>query len=193
MPLYNFTLTLSGVTSETDRLEDILFLGGCDDALICCYGKSVYLEFDREADSLDDAISTAITDVESVEVGIRVTSVDSALVGLSDIAELTGLTRQAIALLKDGLRGNGNFPSPIQRIKGQSPLWDWADVADWLEKNNRLHKYPELSHQAKILCKWNLALRVCNNENYVELQRAIENIWSLRCKKPNKKHPTVMN
>ncbi len=30
-----------------------------------------------------------------------------ALVGLSDVAELTGLSRQAITMLKDGLRGGG--------------------------------------------------------------------------------------
>ncbi len=48
MALYNFTLTLSGVTADTENLEDALFAGGCDDALLCFYGKSVYLEFDRK-------------------------------------------------------------------------------------------------------------------------------------------------
>ena len=32
MALYNFTLTLSGVTADTENLEDVLFAGGCDDA-----------------------------------------------------------------------------------------------------------------------------------------------------------------
>lgn len=180
MPLFNFTLTLSGVSSDIDGLEDALFENGCNDALVCFYGKSVYLEFDRDANSLDEAISSAIMNVELTGMNIRVESVDSTMVGLSDIAELTGLTRQAIALLKDGLRGDGNFPSPIQRIKGQSPLWDWSVVADWLEKNNRLHKCPELSQHAKILSKWNLALRISNNENNIELQETVEKILALR-------------
>lgn len=53
----------------------------------------------------DTAIRTAVEDVESAGLNARVESVDSALVGLNDIAELTGMSRQAIALLKDGARG----------------------------------------------------------------------------------------
>ena len=48
MALYNFTLTLSGVTARTVGLEDALHAAGCADALVCFYGTAVYLEFDRE-------------------------------------------------------------------------------------------------------------------------------------------------
>lgn len=174
MALFNFILTLSGVTSETTGIEDALYSAGCNDALICFYGKSVYLEFDREAPTLDLAIKSAITDIEGAPVGAKVESVDSALVGLSDIAQLTGLTRQAIALLKDGARGDGDFPCPVQRLKGASPLWDWASVAKWLQENNRLNQYPALYEQAKTLCKWNLVLRNCANENSNELQKLMQ-------------------
>src|SRR5476651_1324196 len=160
MALYNFTLTLSGITYETEGLEDALFESGCDDALINAYGKSVYLEFDREADSFEAAIESAIENIESAGIGAMVESVDSALVGLSDIAILTGMTRQAIALLKDGKRGSGNFPCPIQRIKGQSPLWDWAEVATWWVENGRLAEDDMLATHARTLSKWNLALRL---------------------------------
>ncbi|MCV5934678.1 DNA-binding protein, partial [Escherichia coli] len=85
--------------------EDALYQNGCDDALICAYGNSVYVEFDREAQSLDAAIASAVDNIESAGIGAIVESVDSALVGLSDIAELTDLSRQAVALLKDGKRG----------------------------------------------------------------------------------------
>lgn len=180
MTLFNFTLTLSGVTSETDGLEDALFSHGCDDALICFYGKSVYLEFDRESEMLDTAIESAINDIESSEIGAKVASVDSALVGLSDIAELSGLTRQSVAMLKDGTRGKGYFPCPIQRIKGQSPLWDWADVSRWLGENKRLSHDAELINNAKILCKWNLVLRACAYDDTQELLGAIEKIRQRR-------------
>lgn len=182
MALFNFTLILSGVTSETIGLEDALYINGCDDALLCFYGKSVYLEFDREASSFDIAIRSAIENVELANIGAKVRAVDSAFVGLSDIAQLSGLTRQAISLLKDGTRGNGNFPSPLQRIKGQSPLWDWAEVTEWLEKNNRLHKCPEITHNARILCKWNLALQVSVDEDVDQLKTAIQQIKAIRSK-----------
>ncbi len=110
MELYNFTLTLSGVRMDTEGLADALYTHGCDDALICYYGNSVYVEFDREAESLDKAIQTAIDNIEASGTGAIVESVDSALVSLSDIAQRSGLTRQAITLLKDGLRGIGDFP-----------------------------------------------------------------------------------
>ena len=87
MALYNFTLTLSGVTARTVGLEDALHAAGCADALVCFYGTAVYLEFDRERDSLEQAILSAIADIESASaLNARVESVDSALVGLSDIA-----------------------------------------------------------------------------------------------------------
>lgn len=186
MALFNFTLTLSGITSQTKGIEDALFSAGCDDALVCFYGKSVYLEFDREASTLDVAVGSAINDIESSGLNIRVESVDSALVGLSDIADLTGLTRQAVALMKDGARGNGNFPCPLQRLKGNSPLWDWASVARWLRDNNRLSEQSELYENAQALCKWNLVLRNCANNDVNEIQQLTEKLIAKR----NKKQPT---
>lgn len=165
MALYHFIVTLSGVQRETGGLADALYTNGCDDALICYYGSSVYVEFDREAESLDQAIKSAIDDIETAGTGAVVESVDSALVGLSDIAQLSGLTRQAITLLKDGLRGKGDFPCPVQRISGQSPLWDWADVARWLNDCGRpdskdAKAREQLVRNARTLSKWNLALRM---------------------------------
>ncbi len=186
MALFNFTLTLSGITLQTKGIEDALFSAGCDDALVCFYGKSVYLEFDREASTLDVAVGSAINDIESSGLNVRVESVDSALVGLSDIADLTGLTRQAVALMKDGARGNGNFPCPLQRLKGNSPLWDWASVARWLRENNRLSEQSELYENAQALCKWNLVLRNCANNDVNEIQQLTEKLIAKR----NKKQPT---
>lgn len=180
MPLYNFTLMLSGVTYETEGLEDALYRSGCDDALICAFGRSVYLDFDREAESLDAAIASAIEHVESAGIGAVVESVDSALVGLSDIAELTGMTRQAIALLKDGSRGGGDFPCPIQRIKGQSPLWDWAEVALWLERNGRLVGNETLVANARTLSKWNLALRASAFRDVAEIEKITHQLLASR-------------
>lgn len=103
MSLFNFTLTLSGVTRSTPHLEDALYKAHCDDALICFYGTAVYLDFDRESDTLEHAILSAIKDIESAPtLNARVESVDAVLVGLSDIAELTGVSRQAISLLERG-------------------------------------------------------------------------------------------
>lgn len=160
MSLFNFTLTLSGVTSDTTGLEDALFSAGCDDALICFYGTAAYLEFDRHGESLTQAVISAVSDIESSGIGARVESVDSTLLGLSDIAELTGLTRQSIALLKDGARGSRQFPGPVQRVKGNSPLWRWCTVVDWLASEGRIPFDSPLIDNARVLDNLNLALQL---------------------------------
>ncbi|MCU5774659.1 DNA-binding protein [Erwiniaceae bacterium BAC15a-03b] len=160
MAFYNFTLTVSGINLDTEGHEDALFEAGCDDAMLSYYGKAIYLEFERDAPSLKNAIATAIQDIEGAGIGARVESVDSTLVGLSDIAELSDLSRQAITMLKDGTRGKGDFPNPIQRITGQSPLWDWAEVAQWLENCGRIATDSGLVENARELNNWNLALRI---------------------------------
>ncbi|AEF46832.1 DNA-binding protein [Serratia sp. AS12] len=169
MALYHFSLTLTGVTSETANLEDALYAGGCDDGLICFYGKTVYLEFDRESDSFAKAIFSAIEDIESAGIAAQVVSVDSSLVGLSDIAELTDMSRQAIAMLKDGTRGSGDFPSPIQRIKGSSPLWRWASVATWLASKGKIGQ--ELADNARCLENINLALQLRASKERGQIDR----------------------
>lgn len=145
MPLYNFTLTLTGVSYTTPGLEDALYESGCHDALVCAYGQSVYLEFDRQAASLDAAIDSAVSNIESAGLGAIVQSVDSAYVGLSDVAELTGLTRQGIALLKEGLRGGGDFPALFTVFVGNRPpgtgqrwLTGWNKMADSMSTLNWL-------------------------------------------------------
>lgn len=179
MTVYNFTLTISGINLDTEGHEDALFEAGCDDALLSYYGKAVYLEFEREASSLHEAIASAIADIESAGIGARVESVDSTLVGLSDIAELSALSRQAITMLKDGTRGKGDFPNPVQRITGQSPLWDWAEVAQWLESCGRIAKESGLVANARELNLWNLALRVRASRNEARINECIDMLKQL--------------
>ncbi|MEG3130304.1 hypothetical protein SC171_22450 [Pantoea cypripedii] len=77
MALHNFTLALPDATSETEGLEDALFIAGCSDALVYFNGTSVYLEFDRESDSLNKAITTAIRDVEGAGFKAQLETVSS--------------------------------------------------------------------------------------------------------------------
>nr|WP_113864997.1 hypothetical protein [Brenneria salicis]NMN90572.1 AlpA family transcriptional regulator [Brenneria salicis ATCC 15712 = DSM 30166]RBP66937.1 AlpA family transcriptional regulator [Brenneria salicis ATCC 15712 = DSM 30166]RLM32094.1 hypothetical protein BHG07_01555 [Brenneria salicis ATCC 15712 = DSM 30166] len=169
MTTYHFSLTLSGVTAETPGLEDALFSNGCSDALLCFYGHAVYLEFDRGSTNFAAAVLSAIRDIELAGINAQVQSADAALVGLSDIAALSGMSRQAIALMKDGKRGTGDFPSPIQRLSGASPLWNWSDVAEWLAKQGKIAQ--ELADNARELTAINLALQVRNSRQQAELNR----------------------
>ena len=72
---YAFTLRLSGFDELTEEIENCLFTAGCDDALLGIHAGSPYLSFDREADSLEEAIHSAIKDVQSCEPPIEVVRV----------------------------------------------------------------------------------------------------------------------
>lgn len=66
---YQFTLVLKGVDENTSELEDSLYKAGCDDALINFLDGAVYLDFDREAASLKEAVISANKDVEDSSLG----------------------------------------------------------------------------------------------------------------------------
>ena len=49
MSTYHFTVVVRDARSDLADIEDKFFEAGCDDALLCSYNGTVYLEFDREA------------------------------------------------------------------------------------------------------------------------------------------------
>lgn len=67
MQRFRFTLVVEGRDLQTDRVVDALFEAGCDDALVGRSEGVQFLDFDREAGSVDEAVRSAVADVESVE------------------------------------------------------------------------------------------------------------------------------
>lgn len=136
MKTYGFTLMLAGISSETDGFEDVIFEAGCDDALVCFNGKSVYLEFDREAESAEQAITSAINNLE--QHGIRVVSIQEAgYVTLSGIAAMAGIGKSAVGNYATGIREEG-FPNPRYGLQTGTPLYWWPEVAEWLVNNKKI-------------------------------------------------------
>jgi hypothetical protein len=136
MTEWGFQLTLAGV-ELTDQELDAFFEAGCDDATFSKERDgSVRAFFDREADSQEDAVLSAIDDVEGAGIGARVTRLGSGddWVTASEIAKLVGRSVQSISLLARGERGPGGFPSPVARHGSPSPLWSWTEVESWFER-----------------------------------------------------------
>jgi hypothetical protein len=172
MNTYNFSLVLGGISNRTPLLEDKLYSAGCDDALVCFYGSTVYLQFDREAKSFQDAVLSAIQQMESLS-DCRVTAVDAGgYVGISDIAERSDLTKQSISLLKEGKRGSGDFPSPLYRLTGKQPLWQWSEVAEWLASYEKIPK--QLAEHAELVSNLNLALQLRDNKVRIKVGELME-------------------
>lgn len=161
--LYQFTLILDCVDETTLGLEDALFEAGCDDALINYKNGTVFLDFDREGENLENTIISAIKNIESANIGARIISVaPEHLVNLSDIAERVSMTRQAVSLLIQGARGSGNFPKPILKISNKSPLWRWSAVAEWFYQHGKISD-PNIIESAYIFEDINAALELRDN------------------------------
>ena len=71
MPVHHFTLIVEGTDLQAEPTIDALFEAGCDDATVGRADGVQYIEFDREAESLAEAVHSAQRDVEKVE-GVRV-------------------------------------------------------------------------------------------------------------------------
>ena len=74
LKVYSFTLVLSGPSEVTEGLANALYESGCDDAGVGSCEGVVTVDFDREAESLGDAIGSAVKDVE--RAGFSVARVD---------------------------------------------------------------------------------------------------------------------
>ena len=86
MPVHHFTLIVDGPDLQDDTLIDRLFEAGCDDAAIGRSDGIQYVDFDREAASLDEAVRSAVTDVEHVEGVNVVRGADAGLASMMDSA-----------------------------------------------------------------------------------------------------------
>jgi hypothetical protein len=156
---YSFILVLDGVNEDTPDLGDKLYGSGCNDALINFRGGVVFLDFDREACSLKKAILSAITDIENVGIGAKVTHIEGDYVTLTEISEKIDLSKQAISLFIKGQRGGGGFPVPFCRIDSASPIWKWADVACWLFEQGKISD-AQIVKDAHVISELNMSLQV---------------------------------
>ena len=136
---HDFALVLTGISKVAPEAENALFDAGCSDATLSIRAGRVFLTFSRNAESLKDAILTAIQDVCKANIGADVLRVDTCnLVTQADIARKIGRTRQLVHQYMMGVRGPGSFPAPVCDITEGAPLWYWCEVAYWLWQNDMI-------------------------------------------------------
>ncbi len=137
---FEFTIVL-GASAAPDMpdLEDKLFEAGCSDALVCAYGRTVYLEFCREATTAKTAINSAIRDIRSA--GFNILSIEEGgCASISEMSARAGLTRSALNNYLKGKRGTNDFPHPVYGLSTKSPQFKWPEVAGWLYKHKKVEK-----------------------------------------------------
>ena len=134
MPTHHFTLIVDGADLQDESVIDRLFEAGCDDALVGSVDGVQFIDFDRDAASLDVAVLSAVADVEQVGGFQVVRLANAGLVSIADIAVRIGRTRESVRLLVSGARGPGHFPAPVTDPRARYRLWRWADVERWFER-----------------------------------------------------------
>ena len=77
MNTHQFTLVLAGVAEITPELADSIYSATGGDIEFNMRDDVAYIEFDRAADTLKDAVRFAIAQVEGAGVGVRVVRVES--------------------------------------------------------------------------------------------------------------------
>lgn len=169
---HEFTIIASGLDPEAKDFADRLFEAGCDDATLSFQKGVIILEFDREAVSFSKAVASAYEDVRRAGASVDRVEPDY-LVSLSEIAERSGKSRQAISLYTNGDRGEG-FPAPVARVTSKHPLYDWEEVAGWLVERDALPK--EELVRARIVKEANLHLEASDapEDNFVRRLEAAE-------------------
>lgn len=151
---YEFTIIAHGLDHEAVDFEARFYDGGCDDALVSFQKGHILIDFAREAESLEQAIASAIENVR--QIGAIVDRVEpDPLVSLSDIASRAEMSRAAISHYFQGKRGEG-FPAPKARVTTSSPLWDWSEVSLWLYQNERVER--TVATNAAVIAAANFAL-----------------------------------
>lgn len=137
MSIYHFTIVVRDASSDLADLEDQFFEAGCEDALLCQYNGTVYLEFDREAKSAIEAITSALDSIRTLGFKDLIIE-EQGFSTLAEMAERAGISRQALSLYAQNKRGNGNFPKPMYGLASRSAMYLWSEVATWLFKQGKL-------------------------------------------------------
>lgn len=129
---YTFVLKyqVSGDESDTDSLVERLAEAGCDDALVGIGQPGMLaLEFTRQAGTAKAAIHSALMDVRRAIPSARLIEAAPDLVGLTEVAELVGVSRQNMRKLM--LTHTGGFPLPVHA--GSASIWHLIDLLTWLQ------------------------------------------------------------
>lgn len=129
---YQFTLKfrLDAEDLSDDDLHLRLGEAGCTDALVGL-GLPGYvgLDFIREAPSAEEAILSALADVKAALPKARLVEAGPDFVGLTDVADLLGMSRQNMR--KIFVSNATTFPPPVHG--GVSMVWHLAQVLAFLK------------------------------------------------------------
>lgn len=128
---YEFLFVVDGVSVDDDGA--VAILTETFDGLLS-WNRGVHrLAVAVEGTDATNALQNLLRRLDSELPALRILRLDPDLVGVSDIAERTGHSRQNVQQWVTGERNAGRaFPSP-EGTAGRSLVWRWTDVNEWLK------------------------------------------------------------
>lgn len=153
---YTFTLKyqLANDDRDLDALVERLGEAGCDDALVGIGQPGrLALEFTREAADAGTAVRSALAEVRRAAPAAKLIEVAPDLVGLTDVAEIVGVSRQNMRKLM--LAHPSSFPVPVH--EGSASIWHLADVLVWLQTKGSYSLAKDVLDVARVALQINVA------------------------------------
>jgi len=156
---YTFTLKyqLAEQDANHEQLVERLGAAGCDDALVGIGQPGrIALEFVREAESAEAALLSAMADVKKAIPTAKLIEAAPDFVGLTDVAEVVGVTRQNMRKLM--VSHAMSFPAPVH--EGSVTVWHLAEVMSWLQARGTYKVEATMLEVARTAMQVNIAKEV---------------------------------
>lgn len=128
---HEFLFVVDGISVDDDLAVGVVF--DEFDGLLVRHRGAHLLGLSVSGDSAIDAAHRLVVRLRSALPQLRLLRLDPDLVGVSDVAERTGRSRQNVLQWVNGERRSdaGAFPDPEGTV-GRSLVWRWAEVNAWL-------------------------------------------------------------
>ncbi|MFE2601226.1 helix-turn-helix transcriptional regulator [Streptomyces sp. NPDC059396] len=128
---YEFLFVVDGISVDDETAVGVIF--DEFDGLLTRHRDRHLLDVAGAGDNVVEAAHRLIARLRRSLPALRVLRLDPELVGVPDIAERTGRSRQNVLQWVTGeRRADSPFPEPEGAV-GRSLVWRWAEVNAWLE------------------------------------------------------------
>jgi predicted DNA-binding transcriptional regulator AlpA len=127
---YEFLFVVEGITLDDDHAVGVIV--DTFDGLLSWHCGVHRLAVSVDGADAMDALLTLLRQLSDKVPALRVLRLDPDLVGVRDIAERTGRSRQNVQQWVSGDRNAGHPFPPPEGAAGRSLVWRWAEVNAWL-------------------------------------------------------------
>lgn len=138
MNSYVFGLLYEVTSAESmENFAESIFSQVGDDAMPGVADEGlIFVEFDRRCVSAMDAVNSAVSEIQNAIEDATFVNASHDYVGITDIANYLGKSRQYIRRLWEDHKSKG-FPRPVH-AQGKTPVWHLAQVLDYLVESEVL-------------------------------------------------------